>query len=197
MAIMGCSWGDFVVWTAASQSNCFVERINVTNQYLPILYICFLYILVSCRDPLKRSCVTSFMPVVYLSGHGVSYSTYWSVLFYCLITSFKLPYCRPGRQWPRCLPDRYEQLRFWVTLFPTRCKLNYFILFQFNYGSVFLHCCGVYINYFFLYFLIYWLYEVQLLNIGACSRVVLCGHVSRVCAFYWDINTWYTCIFAV
>ncbi|XP_061168089.1 uncharacterized protein LOC133176992 [Saccostrea echinata] len=27
MAIMGCSWGDFVVWTAASQSNCFIERV--------------------------------------------------------------------------------------------------------------------------------------------------------------------------
>nr|XP_034333490.1 uncharacterized protein LOC117680630 [Crassostrea gigas] len=27
MAIMGCAWGDFVVWTAAEQSNCFVERI--------------------------------------------------------------------------------------------------------------------------------------------------------------------------
>lgn len=26
MAIMGCAWGDFVVWTAAEQSNCFVER---------------------------------------------------------------------------------------------------------------------------------------------------------------------------
>lgn len=34
----------------------------------------FFYILVSCREPLKRSCVTSFIPVVYLSGHGVSYS---------------------------------------------------------------------------------------------------------------------------
>lgn len=72
----------------------------------------FFYILVSCREPLKRSCVTSFIPVVYLSGHGVSYSTYWSVLFYCLITLFKLPHCRPGRQWPRFLHDRYEQLRF-------------------------------------------------------------------------------------
>lgn len=33
MAIMGCSWGDFVVWTAASQSNCFVERINFDVEF--------------------------------------------------------------------------------------------------------------------------------------------------------------------
>lgn len=123
----------------------------VINQYLPVLYIFFTY-----KYPIGTlwnvPVYLVFLAVVNISGHGVSYSMYWSVLFYCLITSFKLPYCRPGRQWPRCLPDRYEQLRFWVTLFPTRCKLNYFILFQFNYGSVFLHCCGVYINYFLILF---------------------------------------------
>lgn len=32
MAIMGCPWGDFVVWTAAN-SNCFIERIYFDSEF--------------------------------------------------------------------------------------------------------------------------------------------------------------------
>lgn len=33
MAIMGCPWGDFVVWTAAKNSNCFIERIDFDSEF--------------------------------------------------------------------------------------------------------------------------------------------------------------------
>ena len=33
MAMMGCPWGDFVVWTAAKESNCFIERIHFDSAF--------------------------------------------------------------------------------------------------------------------------------------------------------------------
>ncbi|XP_062610176.1 uncharacterized protein LOC134271957 [Saccostrea cucullata] len=37
MAIMGCTWGDFVVWTAARQSNCFIERIYFDSDFCSLM----------------------------------------------------------------------------------------------------------------------------------------------------------------
>ena len=37
MAIMGCAWGDFVVWTAANRSNCFIERIYFDQSFCAIM----------------------------------------------------------------------------------------------------------------------------------------------------------------
>lgn len=34
MALMGCTWCDFVVWTAADISNCFIERIFFDCEYV-------------------------------------------------------------------------------------------------------------------------------------------------------------------
>lgn len=37
MAIMGCSWCDFVVWTAAEENNCFVERILFDPEFVSMM----------------------------------------------------------------------------------------------------------------------------------------------------------------